>query len=72
MSRSLRLKRKCNQILVMKGQGSETFLLQSFKNTEGKRQAALSTIYKFPLHVALVPLSPKFDGYLNAVPFPPS
>lgn len=40
MSRLLRLKRKCNQILVMKGQGSETFLLQSFKNNRGQEMSS--------------------------------
>lgn len=47
------------------------FYYNLLKITEGKRQAALSTIYKFPLHVALVSLSPKFDSYFNAIPFPP-
>lgn len=45
------------------------FYYNLLKITEGKRRAALSTIYRFPLHVALVPLCPKFDSYLNAIPF---
>lgn len=57
MAHSLRLKRKYTQILVMKGQDSETFSLYSFQKTEAKD--TVSTIYKFLCSVALLSLRPK-------------